>query len=118
VSITLACAVVVAAVSAATAWGPLDWRGLLGLQNAPISTVRIPVMREPSLALPSRGERALNRARTLATEGRLQDALTVLESIRQTDAQKADADRLRGDIQRQLLTLGAISTTKTGTSNP
>jgi hypothetical protein len=37
--------------------------------------------------------------------GRLHDALAALESIRPTDTQKADADRLRADIQRQLLAL-------------
>jgi hypothetical protein len=31
--------------------------------------------------------------------------LSLLESVRLTDPQRPDADRLRGDIQRQLLTL-------------
>jgi hypothetical protein len=35
----------------------------------------------------------------------LHDALATLDSVRRTDAQKADADRLRAEIQRQLLSL-------------
>jgi len=59
------------------------------------------------LAVPRRGETAMTRARTLAAGGHLRDALSVLDLIRPTDAQKEDADRLRADIQRQLLALTA-----------
>lgn len=55
------------------------------------------------LPLPRRGENLLARARTLAQRGRLRDALAALDGIRPTDAQKPDADRLRADIQKQLL---------------
>ncbi len=50
----------------------------------------------------------LDIARALAASGHLHDALTLLESIRQTDPQKADADSLRGEIQRQLLALTSL----------
>src|SRR5947207_2013136 len=39
------------------------------------------------------------------------DRLTLLETIRLTDAQKPDADRLRADIQRQLLGLASLAST-------
>jgi tetratricopeptide (TPR) repeat protein len=66
---------------------------------APASTVS----KELPLALPLQGETTLVRAKNLAAGGHLYDALAALESIRSTDAQKDEADRLRGDIQRQLL---------------
>jgi hypothetical protein len=48
---------------------------------------------------------ALARARQLAAGGQLHDALAALDLVRPTDAQKDDADKLRADIQRQLLAL-------------
>jgi hypothetical protein len=84
------------------------WRSWLALQTVPESTASAPpVIREQPLAIPRRGELALARARTLAARGHLSDALVMLDSVRPTDAQRADADRLRADIQRQLLALVA-----------
>jgi hypothetical protein len=70
---------------------------------APGRAATPPVTLETSLAMPVRGEITLARARTLAAGGHLHDAIATLESIRATDAQKPEADRLRGDLQRQLL---------------
>jgi hypothetical protein len=50
----------------------------------------------------------LARARTLSAQGRLHDAIAALDLVRPTDAQKPDADRLRGEIQRQLISLGSL----------
>ena len=61
---------------------------------------------EPRLALPRRGETVLARAHALETSGHLRDALAVLDEIRLADPERADADRLRADLQRQLMTLG------------
>jgi hypothetical protein len=61
---------------------------------------------EPRPALPRRGETALARARALETSGHLRDALAALDEIRLADPERADADRLRADLQRQLMTLG------------
>jgi hypothetical protein len=41
--------------------------------------------------------------------GHLHDALAALDLVRPTDVQKADADRLRADIQRQLIALAATA---------
>jgi tetratricopeptide (TPR) repeat protein len=60
-----------------------------------------------SLPLPRRGEDALNSARTLVATGRLRDALTALDRVRPTDPQKADADRLRAELQKRLIELEA-----------
>jgi hypothetical protein len=106
VSLTFVVALIVAGAVAATAWGPLDWRALLALPVAPVGFVPVPVAREVGPALPTRGEGALARARTLSAAGRLHDALDALDLVRPTDVQKPDADRLRGEIQRQLISLG------------
>ena len=55
--------------------------------------------------LPLRAETALSRARMLAASGRLHDAMTALDLVRATDAQKGEADRLRADLQRRLISL-------------
>jgi hypothetical protein len=83
-----------------------DWRTLVGLQGARAATLA-PAARDVLLALPQRGEMALTRARTLAAGGALHDALSALNGVRATDPEKADADRLRADLQRELLRLGA-----------
>ena len=67
-----------------------------------------PVARDAALPLPRRGETALLRARALMAGGHLRDALAILETVRPTDPQQADADRLRADIQRQLLALTPV----------
>jgi tetratricopeptide (TPR) repeat protein len=82
---------------------PADRRALLMLQDPPAASSPAPVTRETMLPLPRRGETALAKARGLAARGHLHEALTALEDVRSTDPQKADADRLRADIQRQLL---------------
>src|SRR5437667_404325 len=48
------------------------------------------------------------RARALAAGGHLRDAVSLLQSIRSTDPQKAEADRLSADMQRQLLALTTV----------
>jgi tetratricopeptide (TPR) repeat protein len=84
---------------------PLDWKALLLLTDAPSPTA--PIARDASLPLPRRGDILLARARTLAAGGHIYDALAALDGIRSTDPARSDADRLRGDLQRQLLTLPA-----------
>jgi hypothetical protein len=82
-----------------------DWRLWIGA-SAPASGVQLaPVAREVVLAVPTRGEMALARARQLAAGGALYDALTALDVVRATDPQRPDADQLRSEIQRQLLQL-------------
>src|SRR5439155_10940244 len=84
-----------------------DWRSFIPWQDAPAASAGAPVSRDASLPLPRRADTALTRARSLIAAGRVRDALVLLDTIRPTDAQKPDADRLRADIQRQLLALTA-----------
>jgi tetratricopeptide (TPR) repeat protein len=89
------------------AWsGPVDWRSLLFLRDAPVVMVAPPPVREGVvLPLPRRGEKALARAQSLVSAGHLHDALAALDGVRPTDPERADADTLRTSIQRQLLSL-------------
>jgi hypothetical protein len=99
---------------AAAALAILAWRGGIGSSWAawrepkPVPSTAAAV-REPAVPVPSRGEIALARGRALADTGRLQDALSVLSTIRPTDVQKPEADRLRASIQRQLLGIVAAT---------
>ena len=92
----------------AAVWGPLDWRALFPLQFPPARAAGTTVAREPGVAPPRRGELALTRARALAAAGHLRDALTALDLVRPTDPQKAEADRLRGELQLQLIALTSV----------
>jgi tetratricopeptide (TPR) repeat protein len=98
---------VMTGIYTASAWRRLEWRSFFALPDAPTQAAApvSDVTRNPGLPLPRRGETALARARALAGSGRLREALTVLDLVHPTDSQKADADRLRADIQRQILTL-------------
>ena len=66
------------------------------------------------LPIPRRADQALTRGRMLADSGRLKDALAVLEQVRPTDSESDEAERLRVEIQRQLLGLAARSSTGGG----
>jgi len=81
----------------------------------PWSADREPIARPPAAAargvtlpVPRRADAALTRARTLMAGGHLHEALAALDDVRPTDPRRADADRLRGDIQRQLLTVARV----------
>ena len=87
---------------------PWDWRSVFAPEPAAVQTPPVSVAFESTLPLPLRGETALARARSLAASGHLHDALAALDAVKPTDAQRADADRLRATIQRQLLGLAGI----------
>ncbi len=61
-----------------------------------------------ALPVPRRAEAAMARARAFVASGRLRDALPILESIRATDPERPEADRLRAEIQRQLIAVGRL----------
>ena len=60
------------------------------------------VVEEP-LVVPRSAETALDRARALFASGRLYDALRAIDLVRPTDPLRADADKLKAAIQRELL---------------
>ena len=59
-------------------------------------------MQEP-LIVPRSSETALERGRALFESGRPYDALRAVELVRPTDPLRADADKLKAAIQRELL---------------
>jgi tetratricopeptide (TPR) repeat protein len=72
--------------------------------NASLSAV--PVAPEP-LPLPGATEAFLSRARALYSTGRLRDALNEIDRVPIGDPLRREAERLRADIQRQLLAVAA-----------
>lgn len=104
----VAVVVVGAGFAVEKAYGPvtparmLDVLNVLEHSGAPAAPA--PVTGEEDLALPRRGEMALARAERLRASGHLHDALAELDTVRITDKERADADRLRADIERQLIT--------------
>jgi hypothetical protein len=65
-----------------------------------------PAAADRPLPIPRRAETAISRAQALAAGGRLHDALQTLDLVRLTDPLRPDADRLRAEIQQQLLAVG------------
>jgi tetratricopeptide (TPR) repeat protein len=109
-AMVIAASAVVALTGVAASKDLVDWRSMVALlttagSDAAPAVLSGPVARDAALPLPRRGETALLRARALMAGGHLLDALGSLDAVRATDPQRADADRLRADIQRQLLAL-------------
>ncbi len=88
-------------------------RGGIGLSESrmPAASSRAQsVSAEPlPVILPS--EVAVGRARTLRADGRLRDALRELEDIRLADPSRAEANRLRAEIQEAIFVAAGMSPT-------
>lgn len=101
-SVAFGLLLVAAAAVAIASWDRI--RGLVPVltpgPNHGLAPVR-PVQ-EP-LVVPRSGETALERARALFASGRPYDALRAIDLVRPTDPLRADADRLKATIQRDLL---------------
>jgi len=103
-SVTLASAVLVIGIAAlgAASWDRLrSW--IPAATKDPresVAPARIP--QEP-LPVPRSSETALDRARALFESGKLHDALRAVDLVRPTDPLRAEADKLKSTIQRELL---------------
>ncbi len=89
------------ATAGVVAWVALtrpDWLPLAPAAIAP----RTAVAEEP-LPIPSPSEAWVARARGLYDDGRLRDALGVLDAVGESDPARREADELRAAIQRKLL---------------
>jgi hypothetical protein len=71
-----------------------------------------------TLPVPRGSEAMLERARVLAAAGHLDEALTALEGVRLGDPLRSEADRLRGEVQKRLLSLAQIEPTKPSANPP
>jgi tetratricopeptide (TPR) repeat protein len=90
--------------------GVRSFLSLTGEFRSPEASGPPPVVREVALVLPRRGEMILANARALMATGHFREALTTLDTVRLTDPQRADADRLRAEIQQQLIALATLPT--------
>jgi hypothetical protein len=75
-----------------------DW-----LPVAPTAVAPHTAVAEEPLPIPSAAEASLSRARAFYDDGRLRDALAVLDGVGDSDPLRRDADELRAAIQRTLL---------------
>jgi thioredoxin-like negative regulator of GroEL len=98
----------VAATAVRSEWGGVVDRSLNRRIGRTMPAAASSVRDVTLLPLPRRSESALARARTLVSSGKLRDALPLLDTIRMTDPEHADADRLRAEIQHQLIALGPL----------
>jgi hypothetical protein len=80
-----------------------EWRPWSSLAGERAMSTSAPTVREVVFNVPAAGEMALTSARNSMARGDLHAALSALERVRPTDPMKREADRLRADIQRQLL---------------
>jgi hypothetical protein len=95
---TIVASVVVAAAILIAAQPIASWLTEEAASPAPAR----PRTEEP-LAIVRSSETRLARGRQLFAEGRLHDALSVLQEIDIADPLRPEADRLRSDVQRELL---------------
>jgi hypothetical protein len=79
--------------------GLADWFPAQATTGAPAAIVTPPA----PLPLPSPTESYLAQARSLFASGKLRDALRALDRVPVGDALRPDAERLRADVQRELL---------------
>lgn len=79
--------------------GVSEWFPAQATTGAP-AAITVP---PPPLPVPSPTEAYITQARSLFAGGKLRDALRVLDRVPVGDALRPDAERLRADIQRELL---------------
>ncbi len=102
---TAACVVVVAAVSfvVVTPNGLADWFPVQATTELPVSATVTPA----PLPVPSPTEAYVAQGRALFANGKLRDALRVLDRIPLSDSLRPEGDRIRGEIQRELLAVAS-----------
>jgi hypothetical protein len=86
--------------------GVVAWIGLTRpdwLPVGPAAVVPRAAVAEDPLPIPSPSEAWVSRARGLYDDGRLRDALGVLDAVGTSDPLRREADELRAAIQRKLL---------------
>jgi hypothetical protein len=102
---TTAAIVLVAAIAfvLVTPNGLADWFPVQATIGAPAQVAPAPA----PLPIPAPTEAYLTRARAMFAGGKLRDALRALDRVPVGDALRADAERLRADIQRELLAVAS-----------
>lgn len=108
---TAATIVLVAAIAfvIVTPNGLSDWFPVQATAGAPVQMAPAPA----PLPVPAPTEAYVTQARALFAGGKLRDALRALDRVPVGDSLRADAERLRADIQRELL---AVATAEASSS--
>lgn len=114
--LTAAAIVAVAAISfvIVTPNGLADW---FPVQATTGSGVQISPAPAP-LPVPAPTQTYLAQARAMFANGKLRDALRALDRVPLGDTLRADAERLRADIQRELLAVASAEATASSTAPP
>jgi hypothetical protein len=95
--------------------GFAEWFPVQATTGRPTTLVAPPM----PLPVPSPTEAYVARARSLFTNGKLRDALRALDRVPVGDALRPDAERIRADIQRELLAVaGAEASSASSTTVP
>ncbi len=106
-------AVVVAVSYALASWEQLrGWLPVVGIVSGAKSDVAPARAVQEPLFVPSSSGTALEHARALFASGRLYDALRAIDLVRPTDPLRPEADKLKGDIQRELLAHAQVPVTQ------
>lgn len=113
---TAAAVVGVAAISfvVVTPNGMADWFPAQATIGTPIVATVTPA----PLPIPSPTETYLAQGRSLFAGGKLRDALRALDRVPLGDSLRPDADRLRGQIQNELLALAAAEASSSAAAVP
>lgn len=96
--------------------GLADWFPVQATTGTPVPAVVAP----GPLPVPSPTEAYLTQGRALYASGKLRDAMRTLDRVPLGDSLWPEADRLRGEIQRELLALASaeVSTPAAGLPLP
>ena len=113
---TAAAIVAVAAISfvIVTPNGVSDWFPVQATTGTPVQVSPVPA----ALPVPAPTEGYVAQARAMFARGKLRDALRALDRVPVGDTLRADADRLRGDIQRELLAVATAEAAASSTAPP
>ena len=105
-------------VLAGVLYALVPWDGIapwgFGLPQAPAAEVSAQRRAEEPLPVPRASEAMLERARALFASGRLYDALRAADLVRPADPLRQDADRLKAEIQRELLARPVVKRSQAG----
>ena len=99
---TAAASIVIAALVLLGALRMASW-----LRESPVAVRTGPTVSRDALPIVRDAERRIDRAQALRASGRLRDALRELDVVEMGDPLRPDADRLRAQIQRVLLSAAA-----------
>jgi hypothetical protein len=102
------------------ALGVMLWAPELGFARLPDAAPRQVVvpLDPPPVAPPTTTEVYVSRGRRLFETGRLRDAMIELERVPAGDPLRAEADRLRASIQRELLALALADVVRAVPAEP